>query len=403
MVATAPNALPFEARKRFVFVSSNRMWGGSEELWSATAARLVDAGHSATVFHRGLDPGDQRLQRLGELGCIVHDVGGLPLAPKGIGNWLAKLSPPAIEAQRRARLRMGLARSGGDLIVISQGTNHDGLADATACRKLKLPYVLIVQKATELYWPRDSTLERLRTVFQDALACYFVSDHNRRLTEEQLGIELPHATLVRNPFLVSWERSSDWPDDRERLRLACVGRIDPREKGQDLILRVLARERWRGRPMTVSFFGGGDHLHGLKAMAEYHRLANVAFHGFVKDVDSIWNAHHALLLASRCEGLPLALVEAMLRGRVPIVTGVAGNREVVEDDRTGFLAAAPTEDALDEAMERAWQRRNEWRSIGATAAESIRAIVPQDPAAVFAATLLRVAGAASVTRRTRAE
>ena len=96
-----------------------------------------------------------------------------------------------------------------------------------------------------------------------------------------------------------WERSNDWPDDRERLRLACVGRVDPREKGQDLILRVLARERWRGRPVTVSFFGGGDHLQGLKAMAEYHRLANVSFHGFVHDVESIWNEHHALLLASR--------------------------------------------------------------------------------------------------------
>jgi glycosyltransferase involved in cell wall biosynthesis len=175
------------------------------------------------------------------------------------------------------------------------------------------------------------------------------------------------------------------------LRLACVGRIDPKEKGQDLVLRVLARERWRERPVDVSFFGNGGHVDGLKAMAEFHRLSNVSFHGFVKDVTSIWNAHHALLLPSRCEGLPLVIVEAMLHGRVPIVTNVAGNGEVIENDRTGFLAAAPTEDALDHAMERAWRRRNEWPEIGANAAEAIRAIVPRDPAAVFAATLENVA------------
>jgi glycosyltransferase involved in cell wall biosynthesis len=73
------------------------------------------------------------------------------------------------------------------------------------------------------------------------------------------------------------------------------------------------------------------------------------------------------------------------------VTNVGGNAEVVDDGATGFLAAAPTEDALDEAMERAWQRRHEWRDIGAAAAIKIRTLVPSNPAEVMAANLLRVA------------
>lgn len=102
------------------------------------------------------------------------------------------------------------------------------------------------------------------------------------------------------------------------------------------------------------------------------------------------SSHHGLVLPSRCEGLPLVLVEAMLSGRVAIVTNVAGNTEVLTDDVTGFVAAAPTEDALDEAMERAWRRRGEWRAIGSTAATRIRELVPPDPAGDLAAELLRV-------------
>jgi hypothetical protein len=60
----------------------------------------------------------------------------------------------------------------------------------------------------------------------------------------------------------------------------------------------------------------------------------------------------------------------------------------VRDGETGFLAGAATEDALDEALERAWQRRDEWQSIGRAAADAIRQLVPENPARVMANMLL---------------
>jgi glycosyltransferase involved in cell wall biosynthesis len=85
------------------------------------------------------------------------------------------------------------------------------------------------------------------------------------------------------------------------------------------------------------------------------------------------------------------IVEAMLSGRIPIVTDVAGNAEVVEDGVSGFLAATPTIAAFDEALERAWQRRGEWQAMGKVAAERIRTLVPKDPPRTFADVLIRVA------------
>jgi glycosyltransferase involved in cell wall biosynthesis len=220
---------------------------------------------------------------------------------------------------------------------------------------------------------------------------FFVSEHSWRLTEEQLGRKLANASIVRNPFNVPWSAEPDWPEDGTGLRLACVARLAPQEKGQDLLLRVLAAGIWRNRPVSLSFFGSGEHREGLDAMARFHGLAGVRFHGQEEDVAGIWRDHHALLLGSRAEGLPLVLVEAMLSGRVPIVTDVGGNSEVVSDGVTGFLAASPTEASIDAALEQAWQRRGEWRKIGAAAANAIRALVPPDPAADFADVLVRIA------------
>jgi glycosyltransferase involved in cell wall biosynthesis len=378
-------------RHRIVFITSNTTWGGSEELWSASAAELAAAGHEITIFKEGIRDDAPRLTELRALGCRIHDLGRVPFLPAFVSAWIARFTIPYY-GQQLVRLRFLLRYVlRPDLVVISQGGNLDGMFLAGICRRLGLRYVLIVQKASDMYWPHDLQLAKLRDIYSDALGCYFVSEHNRRLTEEQLGVELPRATIVRNPFLVPFTPRHDWPEQRDAMRLACVGRLYPKEKGQDLLLRVLARLKWRARPLSITFFGEGPNRAGLEEMAKHHRLTSVSFAGFVEDVSSIWNDHHGLVLASRCEGLPLVLVEAMLSGRVPIVTNVAGNGEVVTDDVTGFLASAATEDAVDEALERAWQRRDEWRAIGARAATHIRTLVPESPGAELAATLLRIA------------
>lgn len=372
-----------------VFVSGNRNWGGSEELWSATAAVLASDGHRVTVFKSGVDESEPRIRRLRALRCRIRDLARFPLMPRRLFTLVRALSSGAAYGHEIVRLLIGLALSRRpDLVVVSQGGNHDGYFLAEVCRRLRLPYAIVSHKASELYWPADWQQKTIAAVYRAARACFFVSEHSRRLTEEQLGFALPGAAVVRNPFLVPWEPRTDWPDDRSELRLACVGRLHPKEKGQDLLLRVLARRRWRGRPLSVTFYGDGLQRASLERMARNLGLTNTTFAGFVRDVPAIWSTHHGLILPSRCEGLPITLVEAMLSGRVPVVTDVGGNAEVVDDGVTGYLAAAPTEDALDDAMERAWNERHRWREIGAAAAARIRTLVPREPERCFAKRLV---------------
>lgn len=289
-------------------------------------------------------------------------------------------------------VRAYLAKLEPDLVVISQGTNFDGIAYIDLCRSAGRPYVVISQKAIDHLWPPDRDRSMMRAGLQAAMRCYFVSQHNLRLTESQIAATLANAEIAHNPFLVSGN-ALPWPHAEDgAIRLACVARLETGEKGQDILLHVLARQSWRARNLSVSFFGAGVNREALRGLAGYLSLGNVAFPGFADDVDSIWRTHHALVLPSRSEGLPLALVEAMLCGRFGIVTAEGGSAEIVEDGRTGFIASAAQIDAVDRTLERAWAARSDWESIGKAAREAVTRMIPKDPLALFAEKLIGHAG-----------
>ena len=289
-------------------------------------------------------------------------------------------------------VRAYLAKLEPDLVVISQGTNFDGIVYTDLCRSSGRPYVVISQKAIDHLWPPDRDRSMMRAGLQAARRCYFVSQHNLRLTESQIAATLANAEVAHNPFLVSgnalpWPRAADGA-----IRLACVARLETGEKGQDILLHVLARQAWRARNLSVSFFGAGVNREALRGLAGYLGLGNVAFPGFVDDVDAIWRTHHALVLPSRSEGVPLALVEAMICGRFGIVTDEGGSAEIVEDGRTGFVASAAKIDEVDRTLERAWAARSDWESIGKAARAAVTSMVPNDPLAAFAEKLIGHAG-----------
>src|SRR5256886_2950920 len=198
-----------------VFISGNRAWGGSEELWSATAAALASDGHSVTVLKSGVDDSEPRIQRLRALSSHIRDLARFPLMPRRLFTLVRSLSSAAAYGHEVVRLLIGLALSRRpDLVVVSQGGNHDGYLLAEVCRRLRLPYAIVSHKASELYWPADWQQETIAAVYRAARACFFVSEHNRRLTEEPLGFALPRAAGVRNPVLGPWGPRTDWPANR---------------------------------------------------------------------------------------------------------------------------------------------------------------------------------------------
>ncbi|MHC5776216.1 glycosyltransferase [Nostoc sp.] len=254
-----------------------------------------------------------------------------------------------------------------------------------------MPYVIISQKASDSVCPHGKKRQMMQDMYRQAKASFFVYQHNLSLTEAQIGYSLANAEVVRNPHRVIIPEPLPYPKiEDEIFKIACVARLWILDKGQDVLLRVLAQDKWQHRHLHIYFFGTGVDRDTLIDMANFLGLKNVSFPGFVENIVDIWHHHHALIMPSRAEGLPIALVEAMMCGRPGIVTDVGGVSEVVEDDITGFMATGASFQEIDKVLERAWQRRYEWENIGKEASIFIRQLIPSYPERIFADKLVQL-------------
>ncbi len=88
-------------------------------------------------------------------------------------------------------------------------------------------------------------------------------------------------------------------------------------------------------------------------------------------------------MPSRLEGQSLTLIEAMNFKRACIVTQVGGIEELIEDGKSGFIAAYPCSAAIEHALERAWEKRDDWEQMGIEAYNSIKSNHPADATTYF--------------------
>jgi len=318
----------------------------------------------------------KQIEHLRSIGCRIVD----RPRPSLIGRASRKFLPRETYIEGHVK-KLGL---GAGLIVISQGANIEGLEWMEACRLNGYRYAVIAQGAAEQWWPCDNVAQRLAECYENACAAYFVSEANLALSRRQFVTPLGRGRVIRNPFNVRYDARPPWPiGNSDELLLACVGRLEIKQKGQDLLLEVLSRPRWRERKVRLSLVGSGENERGLRRLVDVLKLTDISFTGFVDNIEQLWSKHHALVLPSRYEGMPLVLVEAMLCGRPAIVTDVAGNHELVRDGVNGFLAKAPTVELLDEAMNRAWENRHRLKEMGEQAATDVRKFVSPDPTEDF--------------------
>jgi glycosyltransferase involved in cell wall biosynthesis len=125
--------------------------------------------------------------------------------------------------------------------------------------------------------------------------------------------------------------------DPGALVLGTVARFDP-VKGLDVLLRAFAQVLARRPTAQLLLVGDGPEAARLRDLAGALGLAGRAvFAGPVKDAARGLPALDLYVSASHREGLPLALLEAMVCGLPVLATRVPGHVDVVEDGVTGVL------------------------------------------------------------------
>ena len=232
---------------------------------------------------------------------------------------------------------------------------------ARFCEQYGLPWVLTVHSDDPVYWglleecaPKSS----LGTVV--VVSDYLNREVRRRgLAQDPItipyGVAAPsfHARFDRNPF-----------------RVVFSGRVVERQKRISLVLQTMATVCHADAAIECLILGGGSDLEASRRWVREQGLTErIRFTDSLKQSDVIQRLSEcqAFLLMSDFEGLPIALLEAMACGVVPVVRSIqSGISQLVKPGETGFLTSDDPAEAANAILTLA-QNSDLWTKLSMNA------------------------------------
>jgi len=158
----------------------------------------------------------------------------------------------------------------------------------------------------------------------------------------------------------------------DRPLCVCAARLEE-QKGQMVLIEALAALRERGTAFVAAFAGSGSQQAALEAAVRRHGLEDdVRFLGTLDMIGPLLAAADVVVLPSLWEGLPLILLDAMVRARTVVASAVGGIPELVEDGVSGLLVPPGRADALADALEQVHRHARDAEALGAAASVRVR-------------------------------
>jgi glycosyltransferase involved in cell wall biosynthesis len=318
-------------------ISSGGMYGA--EAVVVNLCRCLNAeGHfsALAVFENALEPNIEVYDRARAMGISAH------LIPCG-----GRLDRRAI-----ATLRELGARLGAD-IVHAHGYKADVYV-YLAFRNRHIPLF-----STCHNWLDDGAVVSLygvldRLVLKRFTSVIAVSEEVRQRLLKA-GVDEQKVRFIRNgidlrPFAAIRASLHDSGACRRPIVVGLVGRLS-REKGVDVFLRAAARVLMVLPEIKFLVVGDGPDRKELERFVDDLNIrSSVSLPGKRDDMAEIYASMDIFVSASRQEGLPLAILEAMASGLAIVATAVGEVPRVICDGVTGLLVPPELPDRLAEGI-----------------------------------------------------
>lgn len=311
------------AELRIVLFAADYGVGGAQNQLQQVARGLRELGHSVRLV--SLFPGQaiksespQPLLGASRGVAGIHDV--LRLAP--------------------TRLHEAVSRCKGD-VVYSQLYRANVVAGLYAGISGAAPWVCGIRSGVARVGPSRALWRKGNALLSNRAAAVLANSHSGLLEHGGVGFDISKGMVIRNGvdlrmFTIDndagngMKRSLECPEDA--VLVGCVGRLDP-VKDHKTFLRACATARGlTRRRLRVLCVGDGPprRQSALKNVARRLGLERmISFVSHCDDMPALYNALDVLCLASRSEGCPNALLEAMACGVSCVSTDVGDARQIL--------------------------------------------------------------------------
>jgi glycosyltransferase involved in cell wall biosynthesis len=352
--ARADSEFAHSRRSHVLFVHTSREFGGAEKHLIDLLRRLSGCGVDLSVLCLNTDFFTERLSENGAVHVSIRRTS----YPRGFREWVRVL--------RDIR---------PDAVVFVNGVlwQFPWYAPVAAWvaripRRFSIAHLLPPPVPPRVEgWARRSTarkMKRTKHFFKLRLSAWCstticVSDAIREALIRNYHFPSHKTVTIRNGVSLSkFERSGTGGAAVRQsagigtgeFLLVSVGRLSE-QKAFDILLLAMAQLARHGVHCKCIIVGDGPLRTQLSEQAVALGLSNqVFFAGFQEDVRPYLEAANAFVLASRNEGLPLALLEAMACGLPSVVTNVGGNGEVLTDGDEGLIVPPGSADRVADAI-----------------------------------------------------
>ncbi len=238
-----------------------------------------------------------------------------------------------------------------DVVLLNLPAHYFGFAVILVCGLFKIPTAVIFHlipapasfssaKLRAYHWAKARNQEWIT-----------ISDYNRKYLAQEFDLDIRELRCVYNGIKQkSLAISSDV--DRQQLRskirqelglaetsqlLLTVARLHP-QKGHDYLIPIIPKIVAKFPQAHFVWVGDGDRSSYLTKMLQQHNVeAKVSFLGYRRDIPDILSAADIFLFPSYQEGLPFAVLEAMVYGLPIVASDTGGIPEMVVHQRNGLL------------------------------------------------------------------
>ena len=293
---------------------------------------------------------------------------GVPVIPYYL-TW--KLSPPGIRF-----IRAELKRKQYDVLhMLDKRATMNGLIASIGMKIKLVAYRGIIGNIT--YWSPQSWLYLLNPRL-DRIICVCEAVRRSLLDLGMPGLRLPRDVPVtvhkgHDPELYEGpaEDLKQFGIPDEAFVIACTLRAVPR-KGVPILIEAINRLP-PGLDIHILLAGSKMDSAAHKQLVAKNQYADrIHLFGFLKRMPWILkNVDITVLPTLKREGLPRAILEAMIAGVVPIVTTSGGCPELVDKDISGFVVEPGDPDAIRDAILTLYNDRELLAQMGAAAKQRV--------------------------------
>lgn len=251
-----------------------------------------------------------------------------------------------------------------DVVLLNLPAHHLGFVILWVCGLLRIPTAVVFHLIPFSASFSKSKLKAYHWAKARNQAWITISDYNRKYLAQEFDLNPQEFHCIYNGIKQDLIIQSELNKNKLRSKirqelgltetsqiLLTVARLHP-QKGHDYLIPIIPEITAKFPRVQFVWVGDGEHQTYLKDLLRKYKVeTRVTFLGYRDDIGDLLSAADLFLFPSYQEGLPFAVLEAMVYGLGIVASDTGGIPEMITHKQSGLLFSTGDSQELQQQLD----------------------------------------------------